>query len=123
MRTYLIPIVLLSIVLSCAKKESTFANPYPIFIPNSFTPNGDGINDEFYPIFFSQSPPVQSYDFRVFDPENIPVFSTTDTAAVWTGESETGVKHPSGTYFFQLKGSYVTGELFRSSGAIALLRP
>ena len=57
---------------------------YALFLPNSFTPNGDGMNDNFYPVGDKIS--VENYSFKIFNRWGEMVFNTTDFGASWDGE-------------------------------------
>ncbi len=52
-----------------------------IYAPAAFTPDGDGLNDEFRVIVSG----VSSYKLRIFDRWGSVVFETEDPEAVWTG--------------------------------------
>ncbi len=53
------------------------------YLPNVFSPNGDGINDEF--IHFSSGCPPQQYELRIFDRWGEEVFFSKDTKQGWDG--------------------------------------
>ena len=55
-----------------------------VFVPDAFTPDGDGINDEFIPIFQIDYE-VISYEFYIFDRWGNIQFHTTDPTAGWNG--------------------------------------
>jgi gliding motility-associated-like protein len=57
------------------------------FLPNVFSPNGDGINDEFeaFPWKF-----IDHVDFRIYNRLGEEVFQTDDPAVNWTGEHKAG---------------------------------
>ena len=55
-----------------------------VYVPNAFTPNGDGINDRFQPI---SKCAVTQYNFSIYDRWGELVFSTVDPAAAWDGKS------------------------------------
>ncbi len=55
-----------------------------IYIPNSFTPNGDGINDIFKPSLLNAD--VADYSFIIFDRWGAILFETTDVDEGWNGE-------------------------------------
>jgi gliding motility-associated-like protein len=57
--------------------------PFSFYVPNSFTPDGDDVNEVFKPlgISFDQS----SYVFRIFDRWGQLIFETTDFDQAWTG--------------------------------------
>jgi gliding motility-associated-like protein len=52
------------------------------FIPNAFTPNGDGLNDIFRPLVFGN---IQQYKFAVYNRWGEIVFETTEPNAGWNG--------------------------------------
>jgi gliding motility-associated-like protein len=57
-----------------------------IFAPNTFTPNGDGINDCFVPFVVDVS--EDNYLFQVFNQWGEEVFSTTELNTCWDGTSQ-----------------------------------
>mgnify|MGYP003343728238 FL=1 len=57
---------------------------YAFFLPNSFTPNGDGVNDEFYPVGDKVS--LDNYSFKVFNRWGEMVFSTNEFGTGWDGK-------------------------------------
>ncbi|MBX2930143.1 MAG: gliding motility-associated C-terminal domain-containing protein [Saprospiraceae bacterium] len=57
----------------------------PIYIPNAFTPNDDGINDRFRG-FASNEVEVQLYELMVFDRWGNVMFHTKDLNAGWDGK-------------------------------------
>jgi gliding motility-associated-like protein len=54
-----------------------------VHIPNSFTPNGDGVNDVFAPVVRDAVP--GSYRLTIFDRWGQEQFTSTDTALGWDG--------------------------------------
>tara|TARA_R110000782_G_scaffold99522_1_gene185308 strand:- start:189 stop:1742 length:1554 start_codon:yes stop_codon:yes gene_type:complete len=54
---------------------------YSLFIPNVFTPNGDGINDSFFPI----GDKIENYSFKIFNRWGGLIFSTNDLNEKWDG--------------------------------------
>lgn len=54
-----------------------------IYIPNAFTPNGDGINDVFKPSINCE---LQFYEFLIYDRWGGQVFNSTDPIESWGGE-------------------------------------
>ncbi len=55
-----------------------------VYIPNSFTPNNDGTNDEFLPVMTSGYDP-KSYELRIFDRWGAVVFYSNDPLVGWDG--------------------------------------
>lgn len=58
-------------------------------IPNTFTPNGDGINDNFKLI---RHPLVTGFQIRIFDRWGNKVFESTDAEFSWNGSDQFGGK-------------------------------
>jgi gliding motility-associated-like protein len=66
--------------------------------PNVFTPNNDGINDTWYPIYNGNEP----FSFYITSRWGIRVFEGRKGDS-WDGNAENGEKQPEGTYFYFLK--------------------
>jgi len=80
--------------------------PY-MYIPNSFTPNGDGDNDAWKPegIF------VLDYEMRVFNRWGEVVFESNDFDEFWLGDHKNGDHYvPEGVYSYQMRFKYVLNE-------------
>ncbi len=87
-----------------------------IFIPNVFTPNGDGINDEWN--IRSNGIP---YQVRVYDRWGNLVFEGNNTR-LWNGRHRNGSECPEGTYTYILTATLPNGSSFTRSGTVTLLR-
>lgn len=79
-----------------------------IVLPNIFTPNGDGKNDEF-------SIDLSSYEFTDFslvilDMQNQLVFKSNNPQENWNGKKVDGDVCPAGTYIYYLTGKTVSGK-------------
>lgn len=72
-------------------------SPLDIFIPNAFTPNGDGLNDSFKTVI--NGPELEIYEFMVLDRFGKEVFYTTDPDENWNGTIK-GSSFTSGTSLF-----------------------
>ncbi len=70
-----------------------------IFIPNAFSPNGDGINDKFV---LSQTCAVSDFHLRIYDRWGKMVFDTKDIRRSWTGTIE-GEYVNAGVYVYILE--------------------
>ncbi|MEZ4739458.1 MAG: gliding motility-associated C-terminal domain-containing protein [Flavobacteriales bacterium] len=55
-----------------------------VFVPNAFSPNGDGINDEFLPVF--NLPHIKDYQFLVFNRWGEQIFGTDLPGKPWKGD-------------------------------------
>jgi gliding motility-associated-like protein len=89
-----------------------------IYAPNSFTPNGDGINDVF------RLSGVGIYESRlvIYNRWGYPVFETTDLRNVWNGDDGTG--HYSENDAYNLKVYYRDNGGFKREieGTVILIR-
>lgn len=88
-----------------------------ILIPNVFTPDGDGINDQFY----IPNSGLQEFSIEVFNRWGVKVFETTADEIRWDGISTSGVKMSDGTYYYILKAISTTGKDYSTTGFLTLL--
>ncbi len=88
-------------------------------IPNAFSPNGDGINDEFKPQY---SCTTSYYSLTIFDRYGMPLFQTGNQGDPWNG-TRNGKSVPTGTYYYILKVQAITDStLSIKSGSITIIR-
>ncbi|HLP20226.1 MAG TPA: gliding motility-associated C-terminal domain-containing protein, partial [Chitinophagales bacterium] len=83
-----------------AKFEVTVIPNYDIFIPNAFTPNGDGVND-FWEIF-GNLPGIKQIEVMVFNRIGEKVFESNDINFKWDGDFK-GTDAPPGVYTYTAK--------------------
>ena len=92
-----------------------------IFVPNVFTPNGDGKND----FFDLKITGAEEFEFTIYDRRGMSVFESTNPENRWTGRTN-GQDLPEGTYFYVLKATDFAGKAIptkdQESGTITLLR-
>lgn len=99
-------------------KECEFCDMY---YPTVFSPNFDGINDEFRP--FSECPP-QPFLLRIFDRWGALVFESEDPEAGWDGTFH-GKPVSAGAYVWTLEYTVVENNLARavsSGGSVVVIR-
>jgi gliding motility-associated-like protein len=90
-------------------------------IPNLFTPNGDGTNDDWGPLFPEGFlPTVEVY--QVYNRFGALVFESDDPTEKWIGDSKGGDDAPSDVYAYAIKFRFPNGDEFNSSGEVTLLR-
>ena len=100
-----------------------FCDKSQIFIPNSFTPNGDGENDVFYPRGTGVSN-IKSFRIYnrwgevIFEKQNI---SINDAASAWDG-SFNGVQARPGVYVYFVDAVCDTGEPLFIKGDVTIIR-
>ncbi len=88
-----------------------------IAIPNTFTPNGDKVNDELTVLVNEE---IRIKEFRIFNRWGDVVYSTPDINKYWTGFRESA-QMPSGVYYWLFEGVRNSKQYIRS-GYITLLR-
>ena len=76
-----------------------------VFVPNSFSPNGDGINDVLDIVGIENYP---KYNIKIYDRWSSLVFETSNDVKMWNGKSNTEFVStsgdvPEGTYFYVLR--------------------
>lgn len=89
-----------------------------IEIPNVFSPNGDGMNDEFALIEFDG---FSTFNFLIFNRWGMKIHSTSaidGDKVVWRPSTDT----PEGTYFYVFEGKGENGDQVQREGHITLLR-
>lgn len=89
--------------------------PALAFIPNAFTPDGDGYNDEFLPYvnFIDHA----DYTLIIFDRMGNRVFETSDPNEGWNGQGSAN-----GTYAYHITLMNVLGERVERTGKVHLIR-
>jgi len=72
---------------NCTGTDTIVINPKQclegIFVPNAFTPNGDGLNDTFRPLLFGI---VQYYKFRIYNRWGQLIYESTELGKGWDGK-------------------------------------
>ena len=87
------------------------------FVPNVFSPNGDGINDVATTNFNS----LRELEFLIYDRWGKPIFSTTSPTTFWDGRQK-GRDVPDGVYYYHLKAIDNQGNDLEAKGNISILR-
>jgi len=90
-----------------------------LFIPNAFSPNGDGLNDQFGPI--GDLALLRNYSLRVFNRFGEEIFSSTDPNKRWAGKYK-GSTLESGVYVWQMRYRLNGAAETLKKGTILLIR-
>lgn len=88
-----------------------------IFVPNTFTPNGDGQND----VLFVRGKNISTLNFLVFDRWGEVVFGTTDITKGWDGSYEGKPVDPA-VFVYHLTVDCVDGQHYFTKGNITVVR-
>ncbi len=106
----------------CAATEHiTVTKDCHIDIPNVFTPNGDGVNDYFFPRqLLSES--IASFRMQIFNRWGQPVFETNNAEGRgWDGKLN-GKDQPEGAYIYTIMVTFSNGYSEKYQGSIMLIR-
>lgn len=87
------------------------------YIPNAFTPDGNGKNDCFGVRFWGD---LEEFSFNIFNRWGEKVFSTTSNNNCWDGKYK-GVQQPEGIYVYTIKGKTFCGNVIKQ-GTVLLTR-
>ncbi len=89
--TYLVELITENLFgcLDTAYDSVIIKGDYILFVPNAFTPNNDGLNDNFFPqgIGFRD---VQDFQFIIYDRWGDMIFKSTDIQKGWDGRANKG---------------------------------
>jgi len=90
-----------------------------LLVPDAFTPNGDGVNDSFKPVF--EGVERDAYTFRVYNRWGELLFETHDIDEAWDGTFQ-GEMSESEVYVWQVQGRYYGSDHFQEKGRVMLLK-
>jgi len=97
-----------------------FTEEFTIFVPNTFTPDGDEYNPTFLPVF----PPdlvIDGFNFKIFDRWGEVVFESLNPYIGWDGTyHDVIVKEGVYTWLIEVKGN--KNKITRYTGSVNLLR-
>ncbi len=92
-----------------------------LYVPNLFSPNGDGQNDTFR----LYGPNVSAISWQVYDRQGNKLFEANDLATEWNGQHH-GQAVPNGVYLWKIVGEYANGTPLQfegqQSGVLRLVR-
>lgn len=101
----------------CTKSDTIEVVKEGIYIPNAFSPNGDGIND-FYRVFGLC---FDNFKIQIFNRWGSKVFESNVETIAWDGRFK-GVELQPGLFVYQIYYVDISGESNYKTGTIVLLR-
>ena len=107
--------------LGCSRTEySIVFPPVSIYIPNAFTPDGDGIND----VWKVEANGVLTFEVFVFNRWGDLVWTSKDQDQAWTGGRSNGGEYflEDGVYNYLIKYTGVDGDAQKRAGSLSLMR-
>ncbi|MBS1652773.1 MAG: gliding motility-associated C-terminal domain-containing protein [Bacteroidetes bacterium] len=110
--------------MSSVDKWITIKNEFGVYIPNSFTPNGDGLNDVFMPILTPFGLDLTVFEMELFDRWGHSIYYTKDYTKGWNGSYNNkgdGIMKED-VYVYKIKYKDATGKLYNKVGHVTLLK-
>jgi gliding motility-associated-like protein len=92
-------------------------NSFSIYVPNVFTPNGDGKND----VFLVYGPSINLLEMRIFNQWGQQIYTTNDKTRGWNGFYN-GQQQPAGVYIYVVKATLYNGTVIAKKGTLLLIR-
>ncbi|NIG56630.1 Ig-like domain-containing protein [Chitinophaga sp. Cy-1792] len=92
-------------------------NSADFFVPNAFTPNGDGRND----VFKAYGSGIREITLQVYTQWGEKVFESNDATRGWDGTYK-GRQQPVGVYVYALKAVMLDGAVITKKGSVNLIR-
>jgi gliding motility-associated-like protein len=114
--TYVITSTLAGCQTSCEFHVTADANEV-IYIPNVFSPDGDGMND----VLFVRSPAIDEMEFYIYDRWGEKVFVSDDIGRGWDGRFR-GKNCEAGVYTYYLNARLYNGKKLERKGSVSLVR-
>lgn len=107
----------------CGTRSDTLLVEYEtcecaIYFPTVFSPNNDGVNDNFRPFFECR---FEAYEFMIFDRWGARIFASNNPDDSWDGRYR-GREMPTGVYLYHLKFSSTETNKTMEFGEFTLLR-
>lgn len=109
--------------VACTDTIEIFVGVEPcnhFYFPKAFTPNNDGLNDEFGVIGIFDY--ILKYDFYVYDRWGKMVFHSTNINDKWKGRSENGEDLMGGVYTYYAVIQETYGESFNLYGTFTMIK-
>jgi gliding motility-associated-like protein len=99
--------------------NATTLNPFGdgIYVPNAFTPNGDGVND----VLFVYGTAISSIRLMIYNQWGKQLFISTDISKGWDGTSR-GERSQAGLYTYALEAIMQNGKRIVKGGTFSLIR-
>ena len=98
-------------------------NHFNVFVPNSFSPNFDGLNDVFMPVFSNYGLDTKVYELSIFDRWGQLLYSTTDISQGWDGSiGNSGEPVKEDVYVFKLQYKDAEGNVYDKTGHVSITK-
>ena len=91
---------------------------FTFFVPNAFTPNGDGMNDYFQ----AEATGILDFHMKIYDRWGELIYSSEDIHQGWDGNVFSGEVMGSGTYMYHISLLDYNEKLWIYNGEFDLMR-
>ena len=98
--------------------KSVVVDNYTLWIPDTFTPNDDGVNDYFMP----NGGGIKEYKMQIFSRWGEVIFLSEDINIGWDGMSKNKNKSMMGSYTYYIEVVNVYNEFYKYEGIIKLIK-
>jgi gliding motility-associated-like protein len=97
---------------------------FSVFIPNSFTPNDDDLNDTFIPVFSPYGLDPKTFEMEIFDRWGRSLYHTKDATKGWNGtvDNKGADALKQEVYVYKIKYKDLEGKIYNELGHVTLLR-
>lgn len=89
---------------------------FNLFVPNAFTPNGDGVNDVFLP----KGRGIDQYSLSIYNRWGDKLFESNDPAKGWDGQPNS--KASDDAFIWTIKGIDAKGKVFEKTGHVMVVK-
>jgi gliding motility-associated-like protein len=97
---------------------------FEVYVPNAFSPNGDGVNDDFHPFFKTDFIKIENYDFHIYNRWGSLIFNAQNLNDGWDGTFQ-GKPCEMGVYIWTLRVRVLLNgkeQVKEFSGDVAIIR-
>jgi gliding motility-associated-like protein len=91
--------------------------PFTLYIPNTFTPNGDGMNDT----FGVSGGALKEFSIMIYNRWGEMIFESNNPKERWDGNFN-GEESPIGAYVYKVLAKGTDGGFAQKSGSVSLVR-
>jgi gliding motility-associated-like protein len=99
-------------------KSITIGEDFGIYVPDAFSPNGDGLNDVFQPKGYG----ISKYELNIFDRWGEKLFTTKDFSQGWNGSYKGNDPVKQDVYVWRIVLTDMSGKEKELSGKVSLLK-
>ncbi len=93
-------------------------NPSFIIVPNVFTPNSDGANDDFHVQYGS----INTFKCVIFNRWGKKIYEWNDVSQGWNGKTDSGTEASEGVYYYVIEALGIDDIEYKLNGTITLMK-